>query len=116
MQNTRSVLIIGAGIAGATVAESLSRAGHQVHLIEKQAAIGGHVTEMGCKATDSCLHCNICVANEVFRNVLTSKDINIHINTELIKLDHNSSGYSATLFHKPVFIDRGKCTGQARVV
>ena len=52
MLDEKTVLVIGAGIAGATVAQRLSQVGRVVHLIEKDASIGGHVVEMGCKATD----------------------------------------------------------------
>jgi len=107
------VLVIGAGISGATVAERLSRAGQQVYLIEKQATIGGHVVEMGCKATDVCLRCNVCVANELLRSVVASPNVRIHTLTELIKLEAGTNGsrYTAVLKHKPTFVDREKCIG-----
>jgi heterodisulfide reductase subunit A len=127
MQDTKSVLIIGAGITGATVADRLSRAGQKVHLIEKQATIGGHVAEMiekqatigghvaemGCKATDVCLRCNVCVANELLRTVASSTNIHIYTRTELIKLKASVKNrrYGATLKRKPSFIDRYKCIG-----
>jgi len=113
MQNTKTVLVIGAGIAGATVAQRLSQAGMQVHFIEKKATIGGHVAEMGCKATDVCLRCNVCVANELLRTVAASPDIHIQTRTELSKLEPGANGsrYTAILEHEPSFIDRGKCTG-----
>jgi len=113
MQDTKSVLVIGAGIAGATVAQRLSQAGIQVDLVEKQATIGGHVAEMGCKATDVCLRCNVCVAHELLRTVAASPDIVIHTQTQLYKLaaGANGSRYTAILQHEPRFIDRSKCTG-----
>jgi heterodisulfide reductase subunit A len=119
MQDTKRVLVIGAGITGATVAQRLSQAGGQVHLIEKQASIGGHAAEMGCKATDTCLQCNVCVANELLRDVTTSGNICIHTRTELTKLEAGTNGsrYTAILKQEPTFIGRDKCTGcQACVV
>ena len=112
-EKRRCVLVIGAGIAGATVAERLSRAGQQVILTEKQATIGGHVVEMGCKATDVCLRCSVCVANDLLRTVAVSPDIHIHTRTELIRLEAgiNGSRYTAILKHKPTFVDCNKCIG-----
>ena len=112
-EKRRCVLVIGAGIAGATAAERLSRAGQQVILIEKQATIGGHVAEMGCKATDVCLRCNVCVANDLLRTVAASPGIHIHTRTELIRLEAgiNGSRYTAILKHQPTFVDRNKCIG-----
>lgn len=113
MQNANSVLVVGGGIAGATAAQRLSQAGVQVHLIEKQSTIGGHVAEMGCKAIDTCLRCNVCVANELLRTVAASSDINILTRTELSSLEPGTNGsrYIAILKHKPSFIDRNKCIG-----
>ena len=113
MADTKRVLVIGGGIAGATAAHRLSEAGSQVHLIEKQAGIGGRAIEMGCKATDTCLRCNVCVANDLLRTVAASDDIHLHTRTELVKLDSGTNGsrFTATLASAPNFIDAGKCTG-----
>jgi len=93
------VLIIGGGIAGATVAERLGRAGAVVHLIDKQQSIGGHAAEIGCKAIDKCLRCNVCVADDLFRTVRTAPDIHIHTETELQAVQPlaNRNGYKATI-------------------
>lgn len=106
-------LVLGGGISGATVSKRLSEVGWEVHLVEKQATIGGRVVEMGCKATVICLRCNVCVANELLRAVAASPDIHIHTRTELIKLESGADGhrYTATLKQEPTFINRNKCIG-----
>jgi len=107
------VLVIGAGIAGATVAERLSKAGKEVCLIEKQGTIGGHVAEMGCKATDVCLRCSVCVANDLLRSISATPRITILTRTQLSELQPGTNGsrYTAILEHQPTFIARNKCTG-----
>jgi len=112
MQNAKNVCVIGAGIAGAAVAQDLSQTGMKVHLVERQSTIGGRVAEMGCKATDVCLRCNVCVANELLRSVAGSPDIHIYTRTQLTKLEAGTNGsrYTVTLKHEPSFIDRSKCT------
>jgi len=113
MRNRKTVCVIGAGIAGATVARDLSQAGIEVHLIEKEARIGGHVIEMGCKATDVCLRCNVCVANEVLRAVGKTPGIHIHTLSELRELKSGTNGslYTVVVGHGPTFIERQKCIG-----
>ena len=113
MPDTKKVLVIGGGIAGLTVADRLSRAGQDVHLVEKQSALGGRITEMGCKAAETCLRCNVCVANQLLRDVAVSEKIKTYTRTELAKLDTGSNGslYTATLKNEPNFIDREKCIG-----
>ncbi|MFC1504470.1 FAD-dependent oxidoreductase [Spirochaetota bacterium] len=88
----QSIMIIGGGIAGTTAADRLGRSGMTVHLIEKNDAIGGRVKNMGCKATDKCMRCNICVANETFRNIINRSNITIHTSTELVGLQKGENG------------------------
>ena len=94
-----TILVIGGGIAGSTAADRLNRAGMQVHVVEKKAGIGGRVREMGCKATDVCQHCSVCVADEIFRNVIKTPEINVHTSSELISLTPGTNGnrYAAVL-------------------
>jgi len=97
--NENRVLVIGGGIAGATVAERLGKAGTFVHLVEKEDDIGGHAGEMGCKATDVCLRCNVCVADEIFRSVRNAPNVRLHISSELRELQpgRNGSRFTAIL-------------------
>ena len=94
----RAVLVIGAGIAGAAVALQLGRSGCRVHLIEREPAIGGHAGQIGCKATDRCLRCNACLADEIFRNVQTCSNVKIYTQTELDSLE-NGKGRSRYIAH-----------------
>ncbi len=94
----KSVLVIGAGVAGATAALQLAQAGYRVHLIESQKAIGGHAADMGCKATDRCLRCNACVADEIFRKVQTCENVKIYTETELDRLE-DGKGKSRYIAH-----------------
>lgn len=83
------VLIIGGGVAGATAADRLGRAGVEVHLVEREHDIGGHARQMGCKATDICLRCNVCVADAVFRSVQDLPTVHVHTSTDLHAFRHN---------------------------
>lgn len=60
----RRVLVLGGGIAGATVAERLGRGGLDVQWVEKAPVIGGKAAAMGCKAADICLRRHVCVATD----------------------------------------------------
>ncbi len=94
--------MLGGGIAGATVADRLSRGGLTVHLVERNSDIGGRVAEMGCKATNVCMRCNVCTADEIFRSVRkasssraragTATPIRLHTSTELLRVEENEKG------------------------
>jgi len=96
-----TVLIVGGGIAGATAADRLSRAGVNVHLLEREKDIGGHAGGMGCKATDTCLRCNVCVADEIFRSVRTASGVQLHTSVTLEQLEPGQGGWRFRAVLKP---------------
>jgi heterodisulfide reductase subunit A len=109
----KRVLVVGGGVAGAAVTRCVARAGLAVDLVERNAVLGGHAAEMGCKATDVCLRCNVCTANDLFRAVLGSSGAKVHTRTELQTLRRldGHRGFQAILRHHPEWIDRPLCTG-----
>jgi len=55
VQVTRSVLVVGAGIAGMNAAINLANHGIQVHLVEKEPTIGGRMAQLDrVFPTDDC--------------------------------------------------------------
>ena len=60
----RTVGIIGAGITGISVANRLAQADVDVVLVDRHSSPGGRAVEYGCKATDTCVHCGVCLARE----------------------------------------------------
>jgi len=74
----RSALIIGAGIAGITSAVELARNGISVHLVDKQATMGGQVARFGCKATESCSKCSACVLTEKIAELRDAPSVRFH--------------------------------------
>ena len=111
--SVKGTLVIGGGVAGAAVARQLGQAGVAVHLVENGAAIGGWAAQMGCKATDVCLKCNVCVANETLRGVLAEPNVTIHTNAAVTAVNDGSNGsrYTAVLDCGPEYIDPAKCVG-----
>lgn len=109
----RTVLVVGGGVAGAACARSLAQGGAKVHLIEKEPVIGGHGAQMGCKATNVCLRCNVCVAYDLLKEVLGMAAVTVHTRTELDELRGGvkDSRYTAGLNHGANYIDAGSCIG-----
>jgi heterodisulfide reductase subunit A-like polyferredoxin len=44
---THAAVVVGGGVAGMTAANALGDMGHEVHLVERSAKMGGHVLELG---------------------------------------------------------------------
>jgi heterodisulfide reductase subunit A len=107
----KRVLVVGGGIAGATVADRLARAGVEVRLVEKKADLGGRVREMGCKATDTCLRCNVCVADRTLRTIGRTPGVSVHTSTEMVRL-----GPGRNARFSAVLVPAGAGAGHARAM
>ncbi len=59
-----SVAVIGAGIAGLSLANTLDQSEVDVLLVDRAPFPGGRAGRYGCKATDSCVHCGVCLLRE----------------------------------------------------
>ena len=62
----KSVLIIGGGIAGCTVARTLSGFAIPSTILEVSSSIGGKVRQFGCKADAKCSQCGVCAAGNLW--------------------------------------------------
>lgn len=63
-QTEKRVLVIGGGVAGLAAAHALARGPVSVDLVEKSDQLGGHAIQYACKATDACVKCGACMAEE----------------------------------------------------
>ena len=106
------VLIVGGGVSGACAANKFSEHGIGSWLIESKPFIGGHAAELGCKAADVCLKCNVCVAHDQFRKVLANQQTCVLTDSRLLRLDSSNNGktYQARLVKNPQFINHDLCT------
>ena len=79
----KQVLVLGGGITGVSAASQLASAGLQVHLIEHADHLGGRALEFGCKATDACQKCNVCLALDRFRKISQVSNVHTHLSSRL---------------------------------
>ena len=107
------VLIIGGGVAGASAASKLAEHGVETWLVERKPYIGGYAAELGCKAADVCLKCNVCVAHDIFRSALTNKKTHVLAECQVVSLDGEGDAkpaYQAKLTQNPQYINHDLCT------
>jgi heterodisulfide reductase subunit A-like polyferredoxin len=104
-----AVLVVGGGIAGMQASLDLADQGFRVHLVEPKSAIGGHMAQLDKTfPTNDCAMCTISP-----KLVETGRHLNIdlHVDTEVVRLDGQAGAFTATLRHKPRYIDALKCVG-----
>ncbi len=83
------VVIVGGGIAGLSVAKSLSDNGLTCTLIEKANQIGGHVRNWACMATDQCLRCFCCTIEDLVEAVESSSLVTVLTGWELDSVERS---------------------------
>ena len=91
------VLIIGGGLAGCTAAKELSENGVSVTIVETAGRIGGKVREYGCKATDVCNNCGVCLTAGLWDKVEHAANIEILKNSKLIDLTGEKGSFTAAV-------------------
>lgn len=98
--NEKSVMIIGAGVAGMAAAQKLADHGINVHLIEKNDHLGGHASTLACMATDACQHCSSCLSYEMDDKLSGNTNLNIYLNSKVLKIENTKTKYKVRLTGK----------------
>jgi len=106
----KSVLIVGGGVAGLSVALDLARFDIGVEIIEKSDFLGGHAIGFSCKATDRCVKCGACMVEEKLKCVIENPKIKYFLDSNIKKVT-NFKRFSVSLEKGPEYIDPQRCTG-----
>ena len=104
-----SVLVIGGGIAGLTVAWELARLDVDVDLVEKSSFLGGYAIQFCCKAADECQKCGACSVEKRLLEVIQEPRITVHLKSQLKEISPNGR-FSYTISHHPLCVDPQRCT------
>ncbi|MCL2492425.1 MAG: NAD(P)-binding protein [Clostridiales bacterium] len=91
------VLIIGGGLAGAVTAKELASQNVSVVIAEASGSFGGKVRGYGCKSTDKCANCGVCLTRGLWDSVENNPLIEILPNTRLVDLMGGKGCFTATL-------------------
>ncbi len=104
-----ATLVVGGGIAGISAALELADAGFPVHLVERQATIGGHMAQFD--KTFPTLDCAACILTPRMNEAGSHPNITLHTWSEVTRVDGHVGSFRATIRHRPRYIDADLCTG-----
>lgn len=108
MTNKRSILVIGAGIAGLQASLDLARAGVEVYLVERKPRIGGH-TPLLHRVLPTLENAEE-VINPLVENVAKHDNIRVIPHSDISKVERGKGGFKVTILKKARFVDEEKCT------
>ncbi len=93
----KTVLVIGGGISGITVASELAQVGIPTTLIEKEASLGGLAGSFCCKASESCNRCFACVVDKRCSETQDRQDVSIFTQTTVTHLEGAPGAHRVSL-------------------
>ncbi len=97
----RSVMVVGAGIAGLSAAEELSESGIEVHLVEKQQSIGGYMSRLSKTfPTEDCAMCSLLPRLDA----ALAPGVQLHALTEVTEISGEAGDFRVKLKTKPRFV------------
>ena len=76
VQINPATLVVGGGIAGIQAALELADAGYQVHLVEREPSIGGHMAQFD--KTFPTLDCSACILTPNMVDVGQHPNVTLH--------------------------------------
>jgi heterodisulfide reductase subunit A2 len=114
---SNSVCIIGAGVSGMTTAVDLANAGLSVDLLDQAPHPGGRAAWYGCKATDECVQCGVCLVRNGIAQLDLYPSIKQHYSTKLRDVRFTETDdYVVSVERQPNAIDRSTCTNCGKCV
>ncbi len=105
---TKSVLVIGGGIAGIYSALELADKGYQVYIVERNPSIGGHMAQLS--KTFPTFDCSACILTPKMVSVSQHPNIRILTNAEPIAVKGSPGNYEVKIVTKPRYVNLEKCT------
>jgi heterodisulfide reductase subunit A-like polyferredoxin len=91
---TASALILGGGLAGMTAAHSIADQGYKVHLVEREASLGGLLRNLHTTLEHTNVQSHL---QQLINKTLFHPKISVHLNAELIRISGQVGNFTSVL-------------------
>jgi len=106
---SKSVLVIGGGIAGIQASLDLANMGFKVYLVEKSPTIGGRMAQLD--KTFPTNDCSMCMLSPKLMEVQWHPNVEIITQANVEKIEGEAGLFKVTTVKTPRYIIETKCTG-----
>ena len=108
MADNKSILVVGGGISGISVAVEAAEVGYEVHLVERNAYLGGRVAQLNKYFPKLCPpYCGLEIN---FRRIRPNPNIKVMTMTEVQKVEGGPGNFTVALKTSPRYVNEN-CTG-----
>jgi len=108
------VLVIGAGAAGIQAALDLADMGVHVHLLERQATVGGRMAQLNTifptRCQGGCRHCSVSITSGEPADCLWHPNITLHTCSEVESISGPAGRFRARILKWAQYVDEETCT------
>jgi heterodisulfide reductase subunit A len=105
----RSVLVVGAGIAGIQAALDLADMGAEVHLLEETPSIGGRMPQLD--KTFPTNDCSICILSPKMSECARHPRIKLHVRSSLVSVEGTAGDFTCRIREHARYVDPDRCVG-----
>ena len=102
-----TTLVVGGGIAGIQAALEIADAGHEVHLVEREPSLGGHMAQLD--KTFPTLDCAACILTPKMVSVGQHPNIRLMTWAELDAVEGYVGNFKVRIRHKARYVDVSRC-------
>jgi heterodisulfide reductase subunit A len=106
---SKSVLILGAGIAGIQSAIDLANMGNKVYLVEKKPSIGGRMAQLD--KTFPTNDCSMCILAPKMIECANHENITLLTHSEVVEVQGDTGQFKVRIIRKARFVEADKCVG-----
>jgi len=106
---TREVIVIGGGIAGIQAALDIAGHGIQVHLVEREPSIGGHMAQLD--KTFPTNDCSMCILSPKMAEVARHPFVTVHTCAEVEEVSGVAGDFLVKVRKHPRYVIEKDCTG-----
>jgi heterodisulfide reductase subunit A len=106
-RRSKSVIVVGAGIAGIQASLDLAEMGVDVHLVEHTPTIGGRMPQLD--KTFPTNDCSMCILSPKMSECARHPRITIHIKSSLDAISGEPGDFRVKITEKAKYVDPDKC-------
>jgi quinone-modifying oxidoreductase subunit QmoA len=103
-----SILVVGGGMAGITAAVETAESGYEVHLVEREAYLGGRVAQLNKYFPKLCPpYCGLEIN---FQRIRNNRRIHVYTLAEVERIAGRPGNFDVTIMQHPRYVN-DRCTG-----
>ena len=106
-KKNKSVLVVGAGIAGIQASLDLAEMGLNVHLVEESPTIGGRMPQLD--KTFPTNDCSMCILSPKMSECARHPNITVHTMANIDSIEGDPGNFNCKIIEKAKFVDPDKC-------